>query len=259
MRSSRPAQHRQNCSHGQLRREKFDLDYIATLGVHYLDRQIRLKNFDVVLSIWDIGGELAYADLVVQVASTAHVLVFVFDLVNSSSLSALTKWYSLARQQNKKAPAVVVGTKFDLFMSLNREDQEFVINKSKKFARAMKAPLIFSSAKTQQNIQSLFRIVLHRALRLPISIKPVEHDGSDKPLIYLEPLLARTPKGGDRTLSDGRDNAPDASSVEAKLNDIAEEAPAADPGSNDSPSPLPSGTLPSSSTVETPPAAKPKT
>lgn len=37
---------------------------------------------------------------------------------------------------------VLVGTKFDMFTSLNREDQEEITKQAKRFSKAMHAPLV---------------------------------------------------------------------------------------------------------------------
>jgi GTPase SAR1 family protein len=35
---------------------KFDEDYIQTLGVNFMEKTITLRNTEITFSIWDLGG-----------------------------------------------------------------------------------------------------------------------------------------------------------------------------------------------------------
>ena len=58
----------------------------------------------------------------------------------------------LARQT---AIPFLVGTKYDHFVNFPREDQEEISKQARKFARAMKASLIFSSTSHSINVQKV--------------------------------------------------------------------------------------------------------
>jgi len=49
----------------------------------------------------------------------------------------------------------LVGTKYDHFVNFPREDQEEISKQARKFARAMKASLIFSSTSHSINVQKV--------------------------------------------------------------------------------------------------------
>lgn len=36
---------------------KFDEDYIQTLGVNFMEKSITLRNTEITFSIWDLGGQ----------------------------------------------------------------------------------------------------------------------------------------------------------------------------------------------------------
>lgn len=42
---------------------KFDEDYIQTLGVNFMEKSITLRNTEITFSIWDLGGEAAVGSL----------------------------------------------------------------------------------------------------------------------------------------------------------------------------------------------------
>lgn len=80
----------------------------------------------------------------------------------------------------QQAVPVLIGTKYDLFVSLPREQQEEITNQAKRFAQAMRAPLvcsrsltrltlqIFCSTSLSINVNKIFKIVLARAFDLKV-------------------------------------------------------------------------------------------
>lgn len=39
---------------------KFDEDYIQTLGVNFMEKSINLRHTEITFSIWDLGGKLQF-------------------------------------------------------------------------------------------------------------------------------------------------------------------------------------------------------
>ncbi|RAL62277.1 hypothetical protein DID88_004844 [Monilinia fructigena] len=64
----------------------------------------------------------------------------------------------------------LVGTKYDHFVNFPREDQEEISNQARRFAKAMRASLIFSSTSHSINVQKIFKIVLSKAFDLKCTI-----------------------------------------------------------------------------------------
>ena len=81
--------------------DKYDEDYIETLGVNFMEKTIQLKNVDVTISIWDLGGQREFATLMPLVCSDAKVILFAFDLTQKQSLFSVKRWYKEARKENK--------------------------------------------------------------------------------------------------------------------------------------------------------------
>ena len=80
---------------------EYDPDYIETLGVNFLEKTIPLKNTDVTISIWDLGGQREFATLMPLICSDAKVILFVFDLMQKQSLFSVKRWYKEARKESK--------------------------------------------------------------------------------------------------------------------------------------------------------------
>lgn len=74
-----------------------------------------------------------------------------------------------------------MGTKFDLYCTLPPEEMEEIDKLARKYAKAMKAPLIFSSASQSINVQKMFKIVLAKVFDLRSTVAEITNFG--------EPLL----------------------------------------------------------------------
>ena len=133
------------------------------------------------------------------VCNDAVAILFMFDLTRKSTLNSIKEWYRQGRGFNKTAIPFLIGTKYDHFVNFPREDQEEISNQvsvtptaekrilnidhiqARRFAKAMRASLIFSSTSHSINVQKIFKIVLSKAFDLKCTIAEIENVG--------EPLL----------------------------------------------------------------------
>ncbi|GFF42072.1 LOW QUALITY PROTEIN: septum-promoting GTP-binding protein 1 [Aspergillus udagawae] len=176
----------------------WDEDYIQTLGVNFMEKTISIRNTEITFSIWDLGGQREFVNMLPLVCNDAVAILFMFDLTRKSTLNSIKEWYRQGRGFNKTAIPFLVGTKYDHFVNFPREDQEeisiqarmtrndltghvLMTPQAKRFAKAMKASLIFSSTSHSINVQKIFKIVLAKAFDLKCTIPEIENIG--------EPLL----------------------------------------------------------------------
>ena len=89
------------------------------------------------------------------VCNDAVAILFMFDLTRKSTLNSIKEWYRQGRGFNKTAIPFLVGTKYDHFVNFPREEQEEISTQARRFAKAMKAPLIFSSTSHSINVQKV--------------------------------------------------------------------------------------------------------
>eukprot|EP01097_Dermamoeba_algensis_P004259 TRINITY_DN2812_c0_g1_i1.p1 TRINITY_DN2812_c0_g1~~TRINITY_DN2812_c0_g1_i1.p1 ORF type:complete len:204 (+),score=39.74 TRINITY_DN2812_c0_g1_i1:158-769(+) len=155
----------------------YDEDYIETLGVNFLEKTVSIKDTNVKFSIWDLGGQKQFVHMLPLVCSDAVGILFMFDLSRKVTLTSIKEWYRQVRGFNKSAIPLLVGTKYDLFVSFPPEEQEEITNQARKFAKAMKAPLIFCSSSHSINIQKIFKLLLSMAFDLPCSIPKISAVG----------------------------------------------------------------------------------
>ncbi|KAI1500557.1 septum initiation protein sid3 [Biscogniauxia marginata] len=159
----------------------WDEDYIQTLGVNFMEKTISIRNTEITFSIWDLGGQREFVNMLPLVCNDAVAILFMFDLTRKSTLNSIKEWYRQGRGFNKTAIPILVGTKYDHFVNFPREDQEEISNQARRFAKAMRAALIFSSTSHSINVQKIFKIVLSKAFDLKCTIPEIENIG--------EPLL----------------------------------------------------------------------
>ncbi|PYH46454.1 Spg1/Tem1 GTP-binding protein [Aspergillus saccharolyticus JOP 1030-1] len=159
----------------------WDEDYIQTLGVNFMEKTISIRNTEITFSIWDLGGQREFVNMLPLVCNDAVAILFMFDLTRKSTLNSIKEWYRQGRGFNKTAIPFLIGTKYDHFVNFPREDQEEISIQAKRFAKAMKASLIFSSTSHSINVQKIFKIVLAKAFDLKCTIPEIENIG--------EPLL----------------------------------------------------------------------
>ena len=109
------------------------------------------------------------------VCNDAVAILFMFDLTRKSTLNSIKEWYRQGRGFNKTAIPFLVGTKYDHFINFPKEDQEEISTQvctldvgkimadnyqARRFAKAMRASLIFSSTSHSINVQKVSRSIL---------------------------------------------------------------------------------------------------
>jgi GTP-binding protein of the ras superfamily involved in termination of M-phase len=125
-----------------------------------MEKKLKIRNQDVTFNIWDLGGAKEFVNMLPLVCNEAAAILFLFDLTRMNTLVSVKDWYRQAKGFNKKALPFLVGTKFDLFIAFPPDHQEMIVKKARSYAKAMKAPLIFSSTRMSINVKNIFKIVL---------------------------------------------------------------------------------------------------
>ena len=155
----------------------FDEDYIQTLGVNFMDKKIQIRNTVITFSIWDLGGQKEFINMLPLVSNDAVTILFMFDLTRKSTLNSIKEWYRQVRGFNKTAIPFLVGTKYDQFIDLPYQDQMEITQQAKKFGHAMKAPVIFCSTSHSINVQKIFKIILSKAFDLRLNLDEIVNVG----------------------------------------------------------------------------------
>jgi len=152
----------------------YNQQYIQTLGVNFMEKTVQIGENQVLLSIWDLGGEREFSHMLPLVCDGAHVVLYMFDVTSRSSLSAVRDWYKQVRKLNADAIPVLVGAKYDMFDELPEEKREDIVEHARKYSHAMKdCPLVFTSALRGININRLFKLILSLVFGLECGVEQV--------------------------------------------------------------------------------------
>lgn len=125
------------------------------IGVNFMEKTISIRNTEITFSIWDLGGQREFVNMLPLVCNDAVAILFMFDLTRKSTLNSIKEWYRQGRGFNKTAIPFLIGTKYDHFVNFPKEDQEEISNQARRFAKAMRASLIFSSTSHSINVQKV--------------------------------------------------------------------------------------------------------
>ena len=109
-----------------------------------MEKTISVRRTTITFSIWDLGGQREFVNMLPLVCNDAVAILFMFDLSRKSTLNSVKEWYRQARGFNKvlhshqdshrSIPAnsllsqtaipFLIGTKFDQFATFPRDEQE---------------------------------------------------------------------------------------------------------------------------------------
>jgi Gtp-binding protein of the ras superfamily involved in termination of M-phase len=104
------------------KRVKASTDHLT--GVNFMEKTISIRNTEITFSIWDLGGQREFVNMLPLVCNDAVAILFMFDLTRKSTLNSIKEWYRQGRGFNKTAIPFLIGTKYDHFVNFPREDQE---------------------------------------------------------------------------------------------------------------------------------------
>ena len=132
--------------------------YIPTIGSNIARKEYKLRDNHIRLNIWDIGGQRSFNPLNPVFFSNLDSALLLFDLNNpKESLQEIKDTY--LKNLAKYSPECIIyliGNKSDL---VKPEDSDILLNIIRKI-QIEGFPLIFVSAKTQDNITELFTLVV---------------------------------------------------------------------------------------------------
>jgi len=77
------------------------LSHTTTTGVNFMEKTISVRRTNITFSIWDLGGQREFVNMLPLVCNDAVAILFMFDLSRKSTLNSVKEWYRQARGFNK--------------------------------------------------------------------------------------------------------------------------------------------------------------
>ena len=137
---------------------RFEQSRVATIGVDFQTKTVEIQGRTIKLSIWDMAGQIHFQSVRTGLYRGSRTAALVHDVTNPESLAHLQNWYEeiIAVVPNQRF--LVVGNKIDLQPGYDTTD-------AKKFAAAIKAPYLTTSANTGHGVQKMFLGMAYLALK----------------------------------------------------------------------------------------------
>ena len=77
-----------------------------------MEKTISVRRTAITFSIWDLGGQREFVNMLPLVCNDAVAILFMFDLSRKSTLNSVKEWYRQARGFNKVGPLTLVISSF---------------------------------------------------------------------------------------------------------------------------------------------------
>mmetsp|Transcript_17435 Transcript_17435/g.45071 ORF Transcript_17435/g.45071 Transcript_17435/m.45071 type:complete len:189 (+) Transcript_17435:109-675(+) len=131
--------------------QRFVSKYVATIGVDYGVKPIKVRGKEVKVNFWDLAGGEEYAEIRNEFYKDAQGGIVVYDINSRKSFEALDYWLKEAAEHGAKETAyVVVGNKTDVGRRVVKEEE------GRAFAKQHGMPYFEATAKDGENVQEMF-------------------------------------------------------------------------------------------------------
>ena len=145
----------------------FEVNTKTTMGAAVYIKYVKIENKNIVIQIWDFGGEEQFRFLLPAYAFGSFAGIFMYDVTKRSTLEKFNDWLICfnegLKDDKKEIPIFIVGGKIDLI-----EQRCVSIKNAKNLTKSKKILEYFEcSAKTGENVEKIFekitRIVMQKS------------------------------------------------------------------------------------------------
>ncbi|XP_055801188.1 septum-promoting GTP-binding protein 1-like [Solanum dulcamara] len=144
---------------------------LSTKGLNQMDKTLCVRGTRISYSMWEVKGDVSGPTQIPMACKDSVAMFFMFDLTSRCTLSSVLSWHQQARQWNQTAIPVMIGTKFDDFVKLPLDLQWTIASQARAYAKALNAPLFFSSATYNINVNKIFKFITAKLFNLPWSLE----------------------------------------------------------------------------------------
>jgi small GTP-binding protein len=139
--------------------------YIPTIGSSISKKNYKLEedNYNIKVNIWDIGGQKSFNPLNPVFFSNIDASFLIFDLTRpKESFKKLKSVYlKNLKKRSEECLTFIVGNKLDLISG--KEELKEIIDKLK--IEELELPFLVISAKTGENVQKAFELIIYTYLK----------------------------------------------------------------------------------------------
>ncbi|HUX98193.1 MAG TPA: Rab family GTPase [Candidatus Deferrimicrobium sp.] len=142
--------------------QKFEENYIATMGVNITLKDAVVDDTPTQLMIWDIGGSESWAKVRSMFYRGSNGVIFVYDVTRPATFLNITHYLQDFEESiQKKIPFILIGNKIDL-----THLRKIVPENANELMKASNAVAFFeTSAKTGENVEMAFHLIAQACLK----------------------------------------------------------------------------------------------
>ena len=135
---------------------RFDDNQLATIGIDYKTKYIKVKDASVKVLLWDTAGQEKFRNIARQYYKGANGVLLIYDVCDRKSYERIGFWMDELKQNNEieQLYIILVGNKIDL-----EEKRVVTREEAEKYAEDNNINYIEVSAKTGEGILDLFNEV----------------------------------------------------------------------------------------------------
>ena len=132
--------------------EKFNDEFQSTIGVEFASKNAIVNNKIYRIQIWDTAGQESFRSITRAYYKNSVCAFIVYDITSRVSFENVKIWLDdIQKQCPKTTFLVLVGNKIDL-----ENERQIMYEEGESFAKENNMLYIETSAKTGENIETLF-------------------------------------------------------------------------------------------------------
>lgn len=134
--------------------QKFEADYLATIGVHVSRKEVTLEELDkrVTLIVWDLAGGETFSQMEDSYYRGGAGALLVADVLRPETFAILNTYALTFLRVNPGAALVIAGNKADLL-----PDTDELEPRIKDLAARWHAPYFLTSARLGSQVEAAFQ------------------------------------------------------------------------------------------------------
>lgn len=132
-----------------------------TMGVEFFTQQLKTEEGDVMLQLWDFGGQEQFRFMLNRYVVGAKGALVLFDLTRYGTLTNIDEWVKIITSDDPNISKILIGTKLDLTDDIQIQDEEAMEIKEKYGFDAY----LKTSSKSGENVIDAFQILTENIIK----------------------------------------------------------------------------------------------
>ena len=133
--------------------DQYTLNTVSTTQAAYFEKNITVKNHEIILDIWDTAGQERFHSLAPMYYRNAKGVIVVFDITDATSFTKAKQWVNELKENRED-------NNLQIIIAANKNDMQHlrVVSPTEiqQYARAEGLTICETSAKTGYFIKELF-------------------------------------------------------------------------------------------------------